>query len=272
VIEQDGEVMNEAEEIVSQLSGYGSLIVHSLYFIVAGLLVIFFLYKIAHRFFFAKIIGNRLVTVIFGTLYVLVFVITGLLVLDRLGYAVSAIGQLAIIVVLIGAVIAFFLLPYLPKLPFMIGHMIETGDVLGTVDSISTFHTQIRTFDGNIVFIPNALLMAGRIVNYSYTDNRRVELKLSVGADCDLGRCRQLLHDIMGSDDRVLTEPGPAVFVMDANAAGVDMTGYCWVCNSDWLPARSDLWLQVVDLFQNDPAVCLSLDKQEILLSGEVNK
>ena len=50
------------------------------------------------------------------------------------------------------------------------------------------------------------------------------------------------------------------------------MTGHCWVCNSDWLSTRSDLWLQVVDMFQNDPAVSLSLDKQEILLSGEVNK
>lgn len=76
----------------------------------------------------------------------------------------------------------------------------------------------------------------------------------------------------MSSDERVLTEPGPAVFVMDANAVGVGMTGYCWVRNSDWLSTRSDLWLQVVDMFQDDPAVSLSLDKQEILLSGEINK
>lgn len=264
--------MNEADGIVSQLTGYGSLIVNSLYFMVAGMLVIYLLYKIANRFLSARIKGNRLVMVMFGTLYVLVFVITGLLVLSRLGYDVSAIGQVSILVVLIGAVVAFFLVPFLPKLPFMIGHMIETGDVLGIVDSISTFHTQIRTFDGKIVFIPNALLMTGKIVNYSYTPNRRVELKLSVDIDCDLGRCRQLLLDIMSSNDRVLNDPDPAVFVMDANAAGVAMTGHCWVCNSDWLSARSDLWLQLVEMFQDDQAVSLSFDKQEILLSGEVNK
>ncbi len=57
---------------------------------------------------------------------------------------------------------------------------------------------------------------------------------------------------------------------MDANAVGVGMTGYCWTCNSDWLSARSDLWQQVVEVFQNDPAVSLSLDKQEILLSGNI--
>lgn len=264
--------MNNANEIVSQLSGYGSLIMNSLYFMVAGMLVIFLLYKIAHRYLYSRIKGKRLVTVIFGTLYVLVLVVTGLLVLSRLGYDVSAIGQLAIVVVLIGAVVAFFLVPFLPKLPFMLGHMIETGGVLGIVESISTFYTQIRTFDGNIVFIPNALLMAGRIANFSYTPNRRVELKLRVRVDCELGKCRQLLLEVMSTDDRVLTDPAPAVFIMDANAVGVGMTGYCWASNSDWLSARSDLWQQVVEVFQNDPAVSLSLDKQEVLLSGELNK
>lgn len=69
--------MNNTNEIVSQLSGYGSLIVNSLYFMLAGMLVIFLLYKIAHRYLYVRIKGKRLVTVIFGTLYALVFVVTG---------------------------------------------------------------------------------------------------------------------------------------------------------------------------------------------------
>ena len=58
--------MNNTNEIVSQLSGYGSLIVNSLYFMVAGMLVIFLLYKIAHRYLYSRIKGKRLVTVIFA--------------------------------------------------------------------------------------------------------------------------------------------------------------------------------------------------------------
>ena len=61
------------------------------------------------------------------------------------------------------------------------------------------------------------------------------------------------------------------VFVLDANAAGVEMVGYCWVANGDWITTRSALWLPVVNRFQNDPAVSLSLDKKEVQLSGEVN-
>jgi small-conductance mechanosensitive channel len=95
---------------------------------------------------------------------------------------------------------------------------------------------------------------------------------MSVGVDCDLGLSKQYLFEIMDVEDRVLSEPGPMVFVLDANAASVKMVGYFWVRNDDWFSTRSDLWLQVVDKFQNDPAVNLSLDKQEVLLSGGVNK
>lgn len=266
--------MNNPEEIVSQLSGYGSLILNSLYFMIAGMLVIFLLYKLAsrflNRFLYAQTKARRLFTVIFGALYVLVLVVTGLLVLRNLGFEISAIGELAILVVLIGAVVAFFLVPFLPKLPFVVGHMVEINGVIGIVDSISTFHTQLRTFDGNIVFIPNALVMASRIINYHQTPNRRIQLQLSVGVDCDLARCQQALLEIMQSDGRVLPDPAPVVFVMNANAAGVEMTGYCWVENNYWLAARSDLWMSAVDRFQHDPAIELSLDKQEVLLSGEL--
>ena len=198
---------------------------------VAGMLVTFLLYKFANlfldRFLILKSKGKRLKMVIFGTLYVLVFVI---------------------------------------------GNMVEINGILGIVDSISTYHTHLRTLDGNIVFIPNALVMASRIVNYHQTPNRRIELKVSVGAGCDLNLCKKFLFEIMSADDRVLSDPAPAVFVLDANAVGVEMVGFCWIGNDDWLTTRSDLWLHVVDRFQSDPAVNLSLEKQEVLLSGEVKK
>jgi small conductance mechanosensitive channel len=263
--------MEQAEEIVTQLTGYGTMIANSLYFLIGGMLVIFLLHRIATRFLYAYIKNKRIVLVIFGTLYVLVFVITALMVLRRLGYDVTGIGEIAIVLVLVGAVAAFFLVPFLPRLPFKLGHMIEVNGTLGIVESISTFHTQVRTFEGNIVFIPNALVMASRIINYHETPNRRIELKLNVGVDCDLSQCQRVLLDIMDSDDRVIKDPAPAVFVMNANAEGVNMTGYCWVANSDWLKARSDLWLNTITRFNGDPSVNMSFSKQEVLLSGEVS-
>ena len=72
---------------------------------------------------------------------------------------------------------------------------------------------------------------------------------------------------LMQADERVLEEPAPpSVIVVAATAAGVDLMLYCWVNNADWLKARSDLWLQIVDAFENDQRLQLSLPQQEVFV------
>ena len=167
--------------------------------------------------------------------------------------------------VLIGAVVVFFLVPFFPRLPFKLGHMVEINGVLGFVDTITTFHTSIRKFDGTMVFVPNALVMASKIMNFSETPSRRIEMKLSVNTDSNIEESKALFLRLMTEDERVLDEPAPpAVFVMDANAAGVEILAICWVKNADWFSTRSDLWLKVVDAFMGDNRVAMSLPQQEV--------
>lgn len=54
-------------------------------------------------------------------------VVTALIALKRAGFDTAGFGQIAVLLVLFGAVLVYFLLPFLPKLPFIPGHMIETG-------------------------------------------------------------------------------------------------------------------------------------------------
>jgi small conductance mechanosensitive channel len=258
-------IVEETVEIVDQVSAYGHLILGSLYLIIGGMVVIFLLHLFASKFIYPTLGNNRLIKVIFWTLYVLVLVITALLALKGIGFDVSVIGHMALVIVLIGAVIVFFMAPFLPRLPFMIGHLVEINGVLGTIDAISTFHTTLRKFDGTMVFVPNALVLASRIMNYSDTPSRRIEMKLNVNTDSDLEETKSLFIRLMNEDERVLDDPAPpAVFVMDANAAGVEMFAVCWVNNADWLSTRSDLWMKVVDAFIKDERVAMSLPQQEV--------
>jgi len=142
--------------------------------------------------------------------------------------------------------------------------------VRGSVESISPVFTHLQTFDGRTVFIPNALVWTKKIVNYHSTPNRRVELKLNVSVDHSLTDARAVLTDIMRSDDRVLGDPTPAVRINAARADGVEMVGLCWVKNADFLGVRSDLYEKVVNAAQSDAGISLSLDRQEVVLSGEV--
>jgi small conductance mechanosensitive channel len=261
------DLTQEAAEVVDQVSEYGDLIMGSLYLIIGGMFVIYLLHKLASKFLFPHLGKARLIKVIFGTMYVLVLVITALMVLKKIDIDVTVIGQIALVGVLIGAVVIFFLVPFLPRLPFLTGHMIEVNGELGIVDAISAFHTTLRKFDGTMVFLPNALVMASKIKNYSDTPSRRIEIKLSVNTDSDLEETRAIFIRLMSDDDRVLDEPAPpAVFVVNANAAGVDMFAVCWVKNEDWFSTRSELWLKVVDAFIEDSRVAMSLPQQEVYL------
>ncbi len=266
-------VIQEASEIVDQVSVYGSLITNSLYLIVGGMIAVFILHKLTSKFLYPYLKNTRLIKVIFGAMYVLILVVTMLIVINKIGIDTSAISKVAILSVLIGAMAIFFLVPFLPRLPFKIGQMIEVNGVLGTVDNISTAHTTIRTFDGAMVFIPNPVVLASRITNFQDIPERRIAMNLTVNLDSDMEEARDLIFKIMNEDERVLKEPAPPVVrATTANAAGIDLTALCWVKNADFLNVQSDLWLQVVDAFKKDDHVTMALPQQKIHVVNETGR
>jgi small conductance mechanosensitive channel len=264
-------VIQEASEIVDQVSVYGSLITNSLYLIIGGMIAVFILHKLTSKFLYPYLKNTRLLKVIFGALYVLILVVTMLIVVNRIGIDTSAISKIAILAVLIGAVAIFFLVPFLPRLPFKIGEMIEINGVLGTVDNISTAHTTLRTFDGAMVFIPNPLLLASKITNFHDLSERRIAMNLTVNLDFDIEEVRSLILKIINEDERVVKEPAvPVVRATEASADGVELTAFCWVKNADFLDVRSDLWLRVVVAFNNNDHVTMSRSKQDIYVVDEI--
>lgn len=261
------EAIQETAEIVDQVSEYGSLISSSLYLILGGMLVIYILHKLASKLLYPHLTNRRLIKVVFGTLYVLILVIVVLMALRAIGFDVTFIGKIAILSVLTGAVVVFFLVPFFPRLPFKIGHMIESNGVLGIVDNISTFHTTIRKFDGTMVFIPNPLVMATKILNFHDLPERRVDINLSVNTNCDLRAAKALILRIMNEDERVLENPAlPQAFIVNVTASGADIMAICWVLNANWFAARSEIWLNIVDACAEDDRVTMSLPQQEVFL------
>ncbi len=258
-----------ASHIVDQVSNYSTLITDSLYVIIGGMAAVFLLYKLTSKFLFPYVKHRRLLRVVFGTIYVLILVVTTLVVVNKVGIDTSAIGKIAIIAVLIGAVAVFFLVPFLPRLPFMTGQMIEVNGVMGTVDNISTIHTTIRTFDGAMVFLPNPLVLASKILNFSDIAERRIALNLTINLDADIEKVRGQIITIMNADERVLEDPAPLARVMTASAAGMSISALCWTKNEDFLNAQSELWIQVVKAFKADDSVSMVLPQQEIHIVSE---
>jgi small conductance mechanosensitive channel len=257
-------------ETLTHLNNFGAVIIGSLYFLIFAIIVIFGAHKLLHKFLFPRLADKRHALVLIFALYALVLVSASLLVLARLGFDITILARVSLLLVIVVSAVIFLSAPYLPSLPFKLGNLVEIGGVRGRINAITPMFTRVQTFDGKTVFVPTATVWTGNIVNYHFTPTRRVELSLSVSADHSYQEARAVLMDIMRSEPRVESDPSPNVRINAATAEGVDIVGLCWVKNADFLSARSDLYESVVNATQSSAGLSLALERQQVVLSGEV--
>ena len=258
-------------ETLTNLNTFGAVIIGSLYYVIVAITLIFAIHWVARRYLFPRLANKRFALIFILTLHALVLVAATLLVLNRFGFDVAVLARISILLVIITSAVIVAIEPHLPSLPFKIGDMVEIAGVTGNIRSISPVFTRIQLFNGRTAFIPTPTVWSKNIVNYHFTPTRRVELKLTVSADHSLDDARAVLLDIMNSEERVVNDPAPpAVRVEKATAEGVDLLGLCWVPNADFLKTRSDLYARVVAATQADTGISLALERQQVVLSGEV--
>jgi small conductance mechanosensitive channel len=78
--------------------------------------------------------------------------------------------------------------------PIEIGERIETNGFIGTVERVELRSTTIRTLAGLNVMIPNKDIFQKPIINYTRSENRRVELEFAIPNTFDLELVEQQLH------------------------------------------------------------------------------
>lgn len=76
--------------------------------------------------------------------------------------------------------------------PIEIGDLIETNDVLGTVEDINLRTTIVQTPDGKHVIIPNSDVVQNPIVNFSRSAELRVDLACGVAYGDDLEQAERI--------------------------------------------------------------------------------
>ncbi len=76
--------------------------------------------------------------------------------------------------------------------PFEIDHVIETNGFMGMVEDISLRSTLLRTFQGQIVMLPNKEVFGNPLINYSLRRKRRVDLSCGVAYGDDLEMVRRV--------------------------------------------------------------------------------
>lgn len=99
--------------------------------------------------------------------------------------------------------------------PFELGDQIIVGDTEGNVERIELRATQIRTYDGRVVLVPNAEVFSSRITNNTATPVRRSSVRLFIGYDSDLPKAVTVIQEAARVTEGVLPDPAASVRIRE---------------------------------------------------------
>jgi small conductance mechanosensitive channel len=129
--------------------------------------------------------------------------------------------------------------------PFRAGELIEVEGAQGVVEELTIVNMQMTTTDGVRVIMPNSKVWGSKIVNYSLSRQRRVELTLKV-RDEDLEAAITTISAALSDDSRVLKAPPPSVKVASLADNAATLTVWAWADPADFPGVAADEYLRLL--------------------------
>jgi small-conductance mechanosensitive channel len=137
--------------------------------------------------------------------------------------------------------------------PIQLGDFIDIGNTHGEVIRIGARGTWVRTFDNEIIIVPNSEFINGRVANWTANDRTvRFTVPVGVSYDSDLDHVRSVLLDIAKRNENVLEDPAPAVLVTGFGDNSVDVSlRVSTTSMADRTGAlKSDLFMEIFRVFR----------------------
>jgi small conductance mechanosensitive channel len=133
--------------------------------------------------------------------------------------------------------------------PFRVGEYIELLGVQGDVVAVELFSTTLHHPDRSRVVIPNRKIVGEILHNHGII--RQLDLSVGVAYQTDLERAIAIVREALQKNPRVLKEPQPVVGVSMLADSSINIAVKPWVKVVDYIPARADIYLAVIESFRN---------------------
>jgi small conductance mechanosensitive channel len=151
--------------------------------------------------------------------------------------------------------------------PFRLGELIDANGVLGTVREIQFFSTVLVTGDNKEITIPNAKIQGNNLINYTRQGRLRVDFVFSVSYADDVRKVKEVLHEILAADARVLAEPAPVIFVQSLDDSNVSIAARPWVKPEDYWTLQWDIPERVKLRFDAE-GITIPFPQRDVHISG----
>ena len=204
---------------------------------------------------------------------VILYVLLGLMIASRMGVDVTGIVALASVLTLAVSLSLQNMLTnvfggftVLSNHPFHSGDYVDIGGQSGTVEEISMTYTKLATPDNKIIFIPNSVVAAAQIVNYSTAETRRVELTVSAAYGIPAQKVIDTLLEA-ARVEKVLQDPAPFAAVSSYGDSAITYVLRFWVKTPDYWDAYFQVNQRIGQCFEENnvemtyPHLVVHMDK-----------
>lgn len=116
----------------------------------------------------------------------------------------------------------------LTRKPFTVGDIIHTGDTEGTVTEVDLRATRVKTYDGELVVIPNFELYNRSIRVRTAFPERRIKLAVWISFTEPVEKAREAIYKVLRDNENVVDDPEPAVYAAELGASSIRLMVYFW--------------------------------------------
>ena len=115
--------------------------------------------------------------------------------------------------------------------PFRINDQVVIGEYEGTIERVDIRTTQIRTYQGERVLLPNSTVFTSAVKVRTAYDYRRTDLAVGVDYNTSLPKAAQILRELITGVEGVLDNPEPEIDLVNFNDSSIDFVVRYWTAS-----------------------------------------
>ena len=155
--------------------------------------------------------------------------------------------------------------------PFTKGDLIKVGDYQGYVQNLNMRGTTIIDLNGNLILIPNIMVIQSVVENRSANPSMRIFFVVNIAYQESISRVQDLILNALKDVTGILEDPPPNVVVDELTSSGVRLKVMMWfdAKNHSELRTKSRAMIKIKDILLVN-GISIPDDAREIIFADDL--
>ena len=151
---------------------------------------------------------------------------------------------------------------------YKVGDEVNINGEIGFIYEIDVFSTSIRTYNSDLIIVPNGVIISDKIINYTKIPIRRLKFVIRVSYDCNIKAAREALEKLLKDNPLVINDPPIFSHVESYEEGFINIALKGWTKNENYWQVYWEVMNNLKDyLAEND--IKLTTNKMDIIITQD---